>query len=319
MYKEKKIAVVIPAYNEEKLILKTLESVPDYVDKVYVVNDYSTDKTQESIESYLPKDSRVISIIHEINKGVGAAIVSGYKASLEDGYDITVILAGDYQMDTRFFVGVIDPVINGIADYTVGNRFSGDRDHYKGMTKWRFFGSSILTLLNKIASGYWQLMDPQQGYCAISRRALAAIDLDSVYPRYGYCNDILVKLNVCGFRVKNVPIKVRYGEEKSKIRYGNYIRTVSMMLLRNFIWRMKMKYIIHGFHPLVFYYFFGTIFSVIGVIGGIVTLIEKFVFGYNILFVHGMLSLLMFTLGMMFLFFAMVFDMQAENADYGWY
>lgn len=318
MYKNHTISVVVPAYNEELLIVETLESIPDFVDKIYVVNDCSKDKTQERINAYLPKDPRVVSVPHEVNKGVGAAIVTGYRATIADGIDIAAVMAGDNQMDPAFLPELLDPIIAGKVDYTVGNRLTNP-SYRRGMSKWRFFGNSILSLLTKIASGYWQMSDPQNGYTAITRRALETISLDAIYPRYGYCNDLMVRLNVYGFRMRNVPHPARYGREKSGIRYGTYIRKVSFLLLRDFCWRMKMKYVILGFHPLVFYYFFGAIFTLIGLIGGVTTFIEKFGFGYSVLFVHGMLSLVMFTLGMMFLFFAMWFDMQAENADYGWY
>lgn len=318
MYRDSTISVVVPAYNEELLIIDTLSSIPDFVDKIYVINDCSKDDTQKKIDEYLSKDARVVSIVHEKNQGVGAAIVTGYRASLADGIGISAVMAGDNQMDPDFLPELLDPIIDGKVDYTVGNRLTNPL-YRAGMSKWRFFGNSILSFLTKVASGYWQMSDPQNGYTAISRRALETISLNAIYPRYGYCNDLMVRLNVYGFRMRNVPHPARYGLEKSGIRYGNYIRKVSVLLLRDFLWRLKMKYIVLGFHPLVFYYFFGTIFSLIGIVGGIITLVEKFVWMQNVLFVHGMLSMVMFTLGMMFLFFAMLFDMQAENADYGWY
>ena len=318
MYKNHTISVVVPAYNEELLIVETLESIPDFVDKIYVVNDCSKDKTQERIDAYLPRDLRIVSIPHEVNKGVGAAIVTGYHATVADGIDIATVMAGDNQMDPAFLPKLLDPIIAGKVDYTVGNRLTNP-NYRKGMSKWRFFGNSALSFLTKIASGYWQMSDPQNGYTAITRRALETICLDAIYTRYGYCNDLMVRLNVYGFRMRNVPHPARYDREKSGIKYVTYIRKVSWLLVRDFCWRMKMKYVVLGFHPLVFYYFFGVIFSLIGVVGGVITLVEKFGFGDSVLFVHGMLSMVMFTLGMMFLFFAMWFDMQAETADYGWY
>ena len=318
MYKEHTVSVVVPAYNEELLIVETLESIPDFVDKIYVVNDCSKDKTQERIDAYIPKDPRVVSLSHEVNQGVGAAIVTGYRASLADCMMITAVMAGDNQMDPAFLPKLLDPIIAGKVDYTVGNRLTNP-NYRHGMSKWRFFGNAVLTFLTKIASGYWQMSDPQNGYTAITRRALETVSLDAIYPRYGYCNDLMVRLNVYGFRMRNVPHPARYGREKSGIKYMTYIRKVSYLLLRDFLWRLKMKYIVHGFHPLVFYYLFGVIFCLIGLTGGIITLVEKIALGENVLFDHGMLSLIIFTLGLMFLFFAMLFDMQAENGDYGWY
>ncbi|KUK68135.1 MAG: Glycosyl transferase, family 2, partial [Methanocalculus sp. 52_23] len=205
---------------------------------------------------------------------------------------------------------------DGKADYAVGNRLINP-DFRRGMSRWRFAGNAALTLLTKIASGYWQLVDPQNGYTAISKRALETIPLDAVYPRYGYCNDILVRLNVYGFRVKNVPHPARYGLERSKIKYSSYIVRLSRLLLKDFLWRLKTKYVIMGFHPLVFYYFFGIAFSVLSVIMGIYSLYFKFVQDYPI-FVPAVITLLVFGLGAQFLLFAMLFDMQAEKNG-GWY
>ena len=318
MYREKKIAVTIPAYNEEKLIINTLEGIPAFVDRIYVVNDCSKDSTGKLIEDYAAAHPRVFPIQHEVNQGPGAAIKHGYAQALEEEIDIVATMDGDGQMDPEYLSKIIDPVVDGKVDFTVGNRLLSPESR-KGMSKWRYFGNAILSLLTKIASGYWQLMDPQNGYTAISRRALEVIPFQKMYPRYGYLNERLTLLNIYGFRVRNVPHPAIYGTEKSTIRYHTYIPRVSKLLLGLFIRRMKMKYIVFGFHPLVFYYCFGTIFSIIGLIGGMIALIEKFGFGYNVLFVHGMLSMVMFTLGMMFLFFAMIFDMQAEQNQYGWY
>lgn len=316
MYREHRIAVVVPAYNEELLIGPTLDTMPGCVDRIYVVDDCSTDQTPARIGEHSARDPRIVSLRHETNSGVGAAIVTGYTAALADGMEIVAVMAGDNQMDPAFLPKLLDPIIDGKADYAVGNRLINP-EFRKDMSRWRFFGNAALTLLTKIASGYWQLMDPQNGYTAISRRALETIPLDAVYPRYGYCNDILVRLNVYGFRVKNVPHPARYGLEQSGIRYGRYIVRLSGLLLKDFLWRMKTKYVLMGFHPLVFYYFFGAIFAVLGLLVGIYALHFKFVQGYPI-FVPAVISILVFGLGAQFLLFAMLFDMQAERNG-GWY
>ena len=181
------------------------------------------------------------------------------------------------------------------------------------MSPWRSFGNSLLTFLTKVASGYWQMMDPQNGYVAVSTKALAELPLDSVYQGYGYCNNLLVWLNIYGMRVQDVAIPARYGRERSGIRYSTYIPRVSRLLLSNFLFRLKTKYVLMGFHPLAFFYFAGAVLAPLGVIGGLVTLWEKFVLGVPVLFVHGVLSFLVFMIGMQFLLFAMLFDMQAEK------
>jgi len=310
-YRGKRIAVVVPAYNEEKLIGETLDGIPNYVARVYVVNDCSSDRTGEIMEDYARRDSRIVPIHHNPNRGVGAAITSGYKRAVEDGMDIAAVMAGDNQMDPAQLPSLLDPIVDGRTDYTKGNRLISGAFR-TGMSRWRSFGNSILTFLTKVASGYWQMMDPQNGYTAISTKALAELPLDDIYQGYGYCNNLLVWLNIHSMRVQDVAIPARYGQEKSKIRYLTYIPRVSKLLLCNFLFRLKTKYIKMGFHPLAFFYLAGAVLVLLGLFGGAITLWEKFVMGYALLFVHGVLSFLMFMIGMQFLLFAMVFDMQAS-------
>ena len=312
VYRGRRIAVVVPAYNEEDLIGETLGGIPDYVARVYAVDDGSADRTGEIIEDYARRDQRIVPIHHNPNRGVGAAITSGYKHALDDGMDIVAVMAGDNQMDAAYLPSLLDPIIDGRADYTKGNRLINEA-YRTGMSRWRSFGNSLLTFLTKVASGYWQMMDPQNGYTAISAKALKAIPLDDVYQGYGYCNNLLVWLNIYNMRVLDVAIPARYGREKSKIRYSTYIPRVSNLLIGNFFLRLKTKYIQMGFHPLAFFYLAGAVLTPLGVLGGLITLWEKFVMGVPVLFVHGVLSFLMFMMGVQFLFFAMLFDMQANS------
>ena len=312
MYKNHSIAVVVPAYNEENLIKNTLTTIPDFVDRIYVINDASIDNTQKKIDELCLVNSRIKSIIHEKNSGVGAAISSGYKNSLRDGMDITVVMAGDNQMDPDLVGSLIDPILENKADYSKGNRLLSP-EYRKGMSRWRFFGNTVLTFMTKFSSGYWKLMDPQNGYTAISRRTLERLNLDSIYPRYGYCNDLLVKLNVFGFRVMDVEMPARYGRETSKIKYGSYISKVSWLLLRDFFYRLRMKYIVLSFHPLVLFYLFGVVLTFAGLVAGVYT--AYFVLAdHGPLFIRGVLTLLIFALGMQFLSFALMFDIQ-ESRD----
>lgn len=242
MYKNYKIAITVPAYMEELLIGKTLRDIPQYVDKIYVIDDGSPDNTLKIIKEYAERDPRIVPVAHEINKGVGAAIVSGYKKTLEDSMDIAVVMAGDNQMDPNYIQALVDPIIDGVAEYTKGNRLTSIKS-MKGMSLFRRTGNFILTFLTKVASGYWDISDPQNGYTAVSNRVLRILKLDDVYPSYGYCNDLLVKMNVLNVKVKDVNIPARYGNEKSKIKYTRYIYKLSWLLLRNWFWRLKVKYI----------------------------------------------------------------------------
>jgi glycosyltransferase involved in cell wall biosynthesis len=312
VYRDHTIAVVVPAFNEELLIQDTLLSVPAFVDRIYAVNDASTDKTQAIMEETSKKDPRIIPILHEKNMGVGAAIVTGYRKALEDHMHLVVVMAGDNQMDPQVMPSLLDPIINNKADYTKGNRLLSP-EYRRGMSKWRFIGNTILTIMTKFSSGYWKLMDPQNGYTAISHRALERLSFDRIYPRYGYCNDLLVKLNVFGFRVMDVEMPARYGRETSKIRYGNYIVSVSWLLFRDFFYRLRQKYIVLSFHPLVIFYLFGSVLTLMGLCAGLFTTYYVLV-EHGQLFVRGVLSLLMFAIGVQFLSFALLFDIQ-ESKD----
>lgn len=312
-YRNRVVGVVIPAFNEELLIGETLKSIPHYVDRIYVIDDCSRDRTAEIAKGFEKGDSRVTCISHERNSGVGAAIITGYKKAIEDKTDIVAVMAGDNQMDPKNLPSLLDPIVEGKADYTKGNRLM-NAEFRKGMSAWRSFGNVILTFLTKMASGYWQLMDPQNGYTAISQRALERINPDTIYPWYGYCNDLLVKLNVFGFKIKDVVMPARYGKEKSKIRYGRYMFKLSWLLLKDFLWRLKMKYVWLSFHPLVLFYFLGIVLTPIGILGGLYSLYYKFILNQS-LFVRGVLSFLIFIIGLQFLFFAMFFDMQANSSS----
>lgn len=312
MYQNHTIAVIIPAYQEELLIERTISSVPAFVDRVFVIDDGSTDRTAEVAGLCADRDSRCRLIVHPRNRGAGAAVSTGYKAALEENIDIAAVMDGDGQMEPSALPSLLDPIVKHHADYTKGNRLLSP-EYRRGMSSWRFAGNSILTVLTKFSSGYWNLMDPQNGYTAISRKALKRINLDTIYPRYGYLNDILVRLNVYSFRVMNVEIPAKYGSEKSKIKYGTYIRKLSWLLVRDFFYRLRLKYVVLSFHPLVFFYLFGMILTVCGIVAGIYTLFFKFVLD-GTLFIRAVLSILIFALGIQFLSFALLFDIQ-ENRE----
>ena len=309
MYQGRRIAVVIPAYNEELLIQDTLRGLPEYVDLAVVVDDASTDGTSAKVNEWTQssKDARIELLRHEKNMGVGNGIKTGYKHAIAAGTDILVVAAGDNQMDQTQMTKLLDPIVAGKADYTKGNRLYA-RGSFEGMSTWRVLGNSILTLLTKLSSGNWHITDPQNGYTAITRDALERINVDAIWGWYGYCNDMLTRCNAYGVRVMDVSIPARYGNEKSKIKYGRFMRRVSGLLVRNFFWRMLVKYVARDFHPLVFFYLMGVPLVLLGVGGGIWAVYDR-VANDNLLFQPMAISLLVFGLGMQFLFFAMYFDM----------
>lgn len=305
-----RIGVVVPAYNEEALIEDTLRGIPAYVDRIYVVDDGSSDHTAELIDGV--SDPRIIHIRHEVNKGVGCSIIDGYKLALKDEMDVVAVMAGDNQMDPEQLPRLLIPVIEGRADYSKGNRLLTAK-FMTGMSRWRSFGNFLLSMLTKIGSGYWQLLDPQNGYTVISRRALEAMDLDSVYPYYGYCNDLLIKLNAFGMRAKDVMIPARYGNEKSSISYGRYILKVSPMLFRGFLWRLRVKYMVLDFHPLVLFYIAGMVLLPASLLFGVFLLLGA-VFSNTFPAYYTLLDFFAMFAGVQMLLFGMFFDMQADRS-----
>ena len=310
MYKDNKIAVVIPAYNEEKLIIKTITTLPNFIDKIIVIDDNSKDNTQSIVES-LKKDfqSKLILISNNVNIGVGGAIKIGYKKSLELDMDITVVMAGDAQMDPKNLQKLLDPIIENRADYTKGNRLiSSDLDK---MPKTRRRGNAILTILTKIASGYWNVMDPQNGYTAASKEVLKILTKEKTYLRYGYCNDFLVRLNIYNFRIMDIMMRPVYQQEESGIKLRSYTPKLSWLLIKLFFYRINKKYGGVNFHPLLLFYYLGLILTPVGIMLGLYLLYVRLLTGS---YTSGSVTLvaLILLLGVQFLMFAMLFD-EMEN------
>lgn len=309
MLKNQTVAVVVPAFNEEKQISTVIESMPKFVDRIIVVNDCSTDNTGNVVSSYFGKtkpvslpaqnksikqsvynkaelfiaemnsnewskfpdheiihpsdDEKIVLINLKKNSGVGAAIAIGYKWAKEKHIDCTAVMAGDGQMDPGELESICIPVIDEKTDYVKGNRLT-HKSAFHIMPRTRFWGNSILSLLTKIASGYWSVSDTQTGYTAISLQALNAIDLPSIYPRYGMPNDMLVKLNIASCTMSEIDIKPIYHVgEKSKMKIRRVTWSISWLLLRSFFKRLYHKYLFRGFHPLFLLYHMGFILIVL--------------------------------------------------------
>lgn len=309
MYREKTICVTVPAHNEETQIGRVIETMPQYVDYVVVVNDNSQDRTAEIVRSFQQKSSKIVLIDHAVNSGVGGAIVSGYKWARDHKADVTAVMAGDGQMDPEDLESIILPVVEGRADYAKGNRlFFGDA--WQMIPHYRYLGNSFLSLITKVASGYWHIADSQSGYTAISLLALTRIDLDSIYNNYGMPNDLLIKLNQYDFRVCDVHIKPVYNiGEKSGIRLRKVIPRISWLLFKGFWQRLFFKYVIKDFHPLVFFY----LLSFVLLIGSAPLAIRLFYFWIligNIPDINALALVFSLTSGLQLLFFGMWFDME---------
>jgi glycosyltransferase involved in cell wall biosynthesis len=312
MFQDKRIGVVVPAYNEEKLIGRVIETMPDFVDRVYVVDDCSGDGTTEEVRSYLERpalDGRLELIRHTTNQGVGGAIVTGYRKAGEEGRDVVAVMAGDAQMDPAELEQVVGPVVRGETDYVKGNRlFTGEA--WQLIPRHRYLGNAFLSLLTKIASGYWHVADSQTGYTAISAETMGLLPLEKLYPRYGYPNHLLVMLNVFNQRVCDVPVRPVYNiGEKSGIRLWKVIPKLSWLLTKCFFWRMKEKYVIRDFHPLVFFYTMGLTLCPLGLMFGLY-LVGHRIFSGPVSPTSALFAMFLFVSGLQSLFFAMWFDME---------
>ncbi len=362
MLNNKTIAVVIPAFNEETQIRMVVETMPDFVDRLIVVNDLSTDGTsavvralidkdhgdyksdrispkvlernmyneaemvlqehdQKEIERFVPSEiansdpgsSRIILIDHLKNGGVGAAIARGYKWCKDNQIDCTAVMAGDGQMDPAELEGICRPVIDEGVDYVKGNRLIHRSAKYV-IPRTRYFGNSILSIMTKMASGYWRVSDTQTGYTAISLEALRKIDIPGIYKRYGMPNDMLVKLNLAKCTLKEVEIKPIYRVgEQSKMKIMKVIPKVSWLLFRSFFLRIWVRYFKRDFHPLFLLYQLGIFLSLASIPFLIEILRNLFVAGNvtpnSILVIYIFLAIS----SLQSLFFAMWMDIQDND------
>lgn len=314
MYRNKKVSLVIPAYNEERLIKPTLEVVPDLIDRIFVVDDASVDNTATVVKKLSQDDHRIELISHENNSGPGQGIITGYKRSADEGYDIAVVVGGDNQMPLDQMAQFLDPLIDGEADYTKGNRFIFLPDTLEKMPKTRLLGNIIITGLTKISSGYYKIMDVVDGYTATTKKVIDLIDWNKAWKGYGYPMDFLIRLNAYGLKVKDVPRSSIYlkGERQSQIKGLRYALKVSPMLLRGFFWRLITKYIYRDFHPLVFFYFAGLVLFPFGVFYGLYLVYQQ-IAGIGVSGPRAILCALSLIMGLQFLLFAMLFDMQESK------
>ena len=266
MYKGQKIGVVIPAYNEEELILETLDRMPEYVDTLFVINDCSKDRTLELLQNQKAQDTRIVIIDHKKNMGLGQSLIDGYVASKNSDIFITVVMAGDNQMHPDDLPGLLDKLIDENYDYVKGNRLL--HQNISAMPVYRFLGNSVLTILTKFATGYYFSMDPQCGYTAIKNSALRKIPIENMTRGYGYNADILCMLNIMQFRVSDVEVQPIYDREKSKIKLWKYVPKTSWILLRLFFRRLWQRYVVLDFHPLILFYLFAFLNLVMVLIPG---------------------------------------------------
>lgn len=309
MYKNKTLAAVIPCYNEENQIEKVINTMPDYVDYIVIIDDCSPDKTSEVILNAKKTNNRIVFIRHEVNQGVGGAIASGYEWARDNDIDMAVVMAGDGQMNPDDMPALLEPVVTDGVNYSKANRLIVNRA-IDNVPFVRFFGNSVLSLLTKISSGYWHVSDSQTGYTVADKEVLKTIEWQDMYKRYGQPNDLLIKLNVHNFRVRDVPTEPVYNVgEKSGIKVRKVVFTISNILVKGFFWRMKHKYVIRDFHPLVLFYTLGILLLIVG-LGFLIRSVCVLILTGNAPLMSTMVMFFTLTTGLQCMFFGMLFDMQ---------
>jgi len=261
-----KIAVVIPCYKEKDHILDVIKNIPTNVDHIFCVDDACPEQTGQYIKDNC-QDSRVRVIQHTNNQGVGGAMITGYRASLETGVDIILKIDGDGQMNPDLISRFINPIISGHSDYTKGNRFF-DVEKISSMPKIRIFGNAILSFMSKLSTGYWQLFDPNNGYTAIHANVLNLLPLNKIHKGYFFESDMLFRLNIFRAVVTDIPMDSMYGNESSHLSIGKAIFTFSLNHTKNFIKRLIYNYFLRDFSVASIEWVLGPLLIIFGVLFG---------------------------------------------------
>lgn len=305
MYKDNRIAVVAPCRNEAAHIGEVIRTMPDFVDHIVVVDDRSDDDTAGVAEK--SGDPRVIVLRTEANQGVGGATILGYQKGLELGVDVLVKMDGDGQMPPEFLSELLDALVEKDFDYAKGNRFLAG-ESLAFMPKHRLVGNVALTFMTKLASGYWHVFDPQNGFTAIKSRSLRMLNLGKIHKRFFFENDMLVALNFHSSRVADVAIPSRYGDEVSDLSPFRIGMTFPILLLQRFTRRIYQRYVLRDFSPVALFLLMGLGLFLWGAGFGIYLWIETAVTGRATPTGTIMLALLPLILGFQLLLQAIVLD-----------
>lgn len=309
MYEGLRVAVVVRAHNEERLVGRVVAAMPDLVDNVVVVDDASTDDTARVAKAAGDSRTDVISLVE--NQGVGGATVVGHQQALALGADVCVVMDGDAQMDPAAMPALLDPIVRGEAQFTKANRFYA-MGSFDGMPRHRVVGNVALSFLTKAASGYWNLFDPQNGYTAIHRHALERVPLQRLAKRYEFENDLLVHLNILRVPARDVPVPARYGDEVSGLLVRMTAPRILRQLTSGFWQRIWWKYVVQSFSAVALMLFGGLALVGIGVAFGFWVIADSWgaaaaTPGTVVLCVAPLLS------GFHMLLYAMMLDIQEGN------
>ncbi|MFV2051371.1 glycosyltransferase family 2 protein [Aliiroseovarius sp. YM-037] len=301
------VAVIIPCYKVKKHIASVVAGIPPEITRIYAVDDACPEGSGDFIDEHID-DPRLTLLRHEQNKGVGGAIVTGYRAALADGMDVMVKVDGDGQMDPTLIPNFVAPLRAGEADYAKGNRFFS-ASAVKAMPGLRLFGNAVLSLLTKLSSGYWGLFDPTNGYTAIHRKAVAALDLDGLSERYFFETDMLISLGDVRAVVVDIPMMAVYGDEESNLRISTIVGEFLRKHIRSTIRRIFYMYFVRDFNLASLNLLFGLITFFFGVIFGMAEWIASVSTGVPATTGTVMLAVLPIISGFQMILFFLGFDM----------
>lgn len=272
------VGVVIPCYLVAPHLESVLASIPAMVTHIIVVDDACPDNSGLIAQRFAQHDKRITVVFHEKNQGVGGATITGYRKAMSLGCDITVKIDGDGQMDPELIPALISPLVARSADYVKGNRFR-EFEALGRMPKTRLFGNSALSFLVKVVSGYWNIMDPTNGFTAIHTRCLAKLDLDGIARDFFFESDMLVHLNLIDAVVQELPMKAKYGNETSSLKIGRVLAEFPFKMLRRLMKRVFFRYFVYDFNMASVYILAGVPLLTFGLVFGVAQWIDSIVSG----------------------------------------
>ncbi len=316
MYRKLETAVVIPCYNEEKMITQTIKKIPEYIDHIIAVNDASTDNTIGVLNKLKKQYSKLIVVDNKVNQGVGGALITGYSHAIKNTKATAIgIVAGDDQFDSSYLKAMLDDFIDQSADYVKASRFF-HREAFKTMPKYRQFGNIFISLLTKFSTGYYSITDITNGCGWLRREIIEKVDFSIVEKRYDYETSMLTALSIANAKVIDHAVPAHYGDEKSTIKLIPTAWRNLKAVWKGFWRRIYYKYVLYGFHPVALFLFTGMFFLIISLLLAIFLLYVK-------LFAHQsptagsvMLAVLPFILGIQLTLTALTIDVSNENNNF---
>jgi dolichyl-phosphate beta-D-mannosyltransferase len=316
MYRKLETAVVIPCYNEEKMITQTIKKIPEYIDHIIAVNDASTDDTIGVLNKLKKQYGKLIIVDNKVNQGVGGALIAGYDYAIKNTKATAIgIVAGDDQFDSSYLKSMLDDFIDQSADYVKASRFF-HREAFKTMPKYRQFGNIFISLLTKFSTGYYSITDITNGCGWLRREIIEKVDFSIVEKRYDYETSMLTALSIANAKVIDHAVPAHYGDEKSTIKLIPTAWRNLKAVWKGFWRRIYYKYVLYGFHPVALFLFTGMFFLIISLLLAIFLLYVK-------LFAHQsptagsvMLAVLPFILGIQLTLTALTIDVSNENNNF---